>query len=78
MALAMASLQPKTTGRIAASHPLDAVFSPKSVAVLGVTATPGTVPYDIFYNILYPFQRQRCRRRAYPSGVSQQTSSSVP
>ena len=37
---------------IAKSHPLDAVFSPKSVAVLGVTPTPGTVPYDIFHNIL--------------------------
>ena len=32
--------------------PLDAVFNPRSVAVLGVTQTPGTVPYDIFYNIL--------------------------
>ena len=33
-------------------HPLDAVFCPKSVAVLGVTSTPNTVPYDIFHNIL--------------------------
>lgn len=33
-------------------HPLDGIFSPKSVAVVGVTNTPGTVPYDIFYNIL--------------------------
>jgi acetyltransferase len=31
---------------------LDGIFRPKSVAVVGVTATPGTVPYDIFYNIL--------------------------
>ena len=39
----------------ASSHgrrPLDGVLNPKSVAVVGVTATPGTVPYDIFYNIL--------------------------
>jgi len=31
---------------------LDAIFNPRSLAVLGVTRTPGTVPYDIFYNIL--------------------------
>ena len=31
---------------------LDAIFHPQSIAVLGVTPTPGTVPYDIFYNIL--------------------------
>jgi len=57
-------------------HPLDAIFAPKSVAVLGVTATPGTVPYDIFYNILtsgykgtlYPVapgKRSICAVRAY-------------
>jgi len=57
-------------------HPLDAIFSPKSVAVVGVTATPGTVPYDIFYNILtsgykgtlYPVapgKRSICAVRAY-------------
>ena len=34
------------------THPLDCIFSPKSVAVVGVTATPGTVPFDIFQNIL--------------------------
>jgi len=32
---------------------VEAVFSPRSVAVLGVTNTPGTVPHDIFMNILY-------------------------
>ena len=76
MASVMALPQPKATGGIAASHPLDAVFSPKSVAVLGVTATPGTVPYDIFHNILasgyrgtvYPVapgKRSICAVRAY-------------
>jgi len=30
---------------------LDAIFNPRSVAVLGVTQTRGTVPYDIFQNI---------------------------
>ncbi len=35
-----------------ARHPLDGLLSPQSVAVVGVTNTPGTVPYDIFYNIL--------------------------
>ena len=33
-------------------HPLDSIFYPKSVAVLGVTPTPDTVPNDIFRNIL--------------------------
>ena len=37
--------------RDTADH-ISAVFAPRSVAVLGVTATPGTVPYDIFLNIL--------------------------
>ncbi len=31
---------------------LDYIFRPKSVAVLGVTNTPGTVPHDIFINLL--------------------------
>jgi acetyl coenzyme A synthetase (ADP forming)-like protein len=55
---------------------LEGVFSPKSVAVLGVTPTPNTVPYDIFYNILssgfrgtvYPVapgKRSICAVRAY-------------
>lgn len=58
------------------SHALDAVFNPKSVAVLGVTNTPGTVPYDIFFNILtagykgtvYPVapgKRSICAVKAY-------------
>lgn len=57
-------------------HALDCVFSPKSVAVLGVTPTPGTVPYDIFHNILssgyrgtvYPVapgKRSICAVKAY-------------
>jgi acetyltransferase len=55
---------------------LEALFYPKSIAVLGVTKTPGTVPYDIFYNILasgyqgviYPVapgKRSICSVRAY-------------
>ncbi len=31
---------------------LEPIFSPQSVAVVGTTRVPGTVPYDIFYNIL--------------------------
>jgi acetyltransferase len=31
---------------------LESIFSPRSVAVVGVTRVPGTVPYDIFHNIL--------------------------
>jgi len=57
-------------------HPLNGVFYPKSVAVVGVTPTPGTVPYDIFYNLLtsgyrgtlYPVapgKRSICAVRAY-------------
>ncbi len=55
---------------------LDGIFSPKSIAVLGVTPTPNTVPYDIFHNILssgfrgtvYPVapgKRSICAVRAY-------------
>jgi len=31
---------------------MDAIFSPQSIAVLGVTNTAGTVPHDIFVNLL--------------------------
>ncbi|MEP0843064.1 MAG: acetate--CoA ligase family protein [Phycisphaerae bacterium] len=31
---------------------LEAIFRPRSIAVLGVTNTPGTVPHDIFINLL--------------------------
>jgi len=31
---------------------LDPIFSPRSVAVVGTTRVPGTVPFDIFHNIL--------------------------
>ena len=37
---------------IPGGYPRDRIFNPVSVAVMGVTPTPGTVPYDIFYNIL--------------------------
>ncbi len=37
---------------VSAPDPLDWIFYPQSIAVLGVTQTPGTVPYDIFNNIL--------------------------
>lgn len=61
---------------ITTQHPLDALVAPRSVAVVGVTPTPGTVPYDIFYNILssgyrgtvYPVapgKRSLCAVRAY-------------
>ena len=41
-----------TTKTNTAASQLDSIFYPGSVAVVGVTQTPGTVPYDIFYNIL--------------------------
>ncbi|MBN1590376.1 MAG: acetate--CoA ligase family protein [Pirellulales bacterium] len=58
------------------NHPLQSVFAPKSVAVIGVTPTPDTVPYDIFHNILtsgyrgtvYPIapgKRNICAVKAY-------------
>lgn len=40
-------------GSLGSSHPLDKLFCPRSIAVLGVTKTPGTVPYDCFWNILH-------------------------
>ena len=33
-------------------NPLDAIFEPKSVAVIGASTTPGKVGHDIFVNIL--------------------------
>ncbi len=43
---------PARPGESPAATGLDAVFRPKSIAVLGVTNTPGTVPHDIFVNLL--------------------------
>jgi acetyltransferase len=34
------------------AHPLEGLFRPKSIAVVGVTITPGTVPHDVLANIL--------------------------
>jgi len=73
---ATASSHPGTSQNATGGHRLDGVFSPKSVAVVGVTASPGTVPYDIFYNILFtgyqgtvypvaPGKRSICAVRAY-------------
>ena len=77
MALVIAGERPAGEPRAAAAaSPLAAFFSPKSVAVLGVTATPGTVPFDIFQNILVggykgtvypvaPGKKSICAVRAY-------------
>jgi acetyltransferase len=46
---------PKEDARDAAassSSGLERVLRPRSIAVLGVTPTPGSVPYDIFHNLL--------------------------
>jgi len=59
-------------------HELDAIFSPKSLAVVGASTTPGKVGHDIFVNILkggftgtlYPVNpraRSVASVRAYPS-----------
>ena len=43
--------QPHTVAATGADG-LDTIFRPESIAVLGVTNTPGTVPHDIFVNLL--------------------------
>ncbi|MBN2579809.1 MAG: acetate--CoA ligase family protein [Pirellulales bacterium] len=69
-------MHPAGAGEEPPPPPLDCIFCPQSVAVLGVTPTPNTVPYDIFYNILssgfrgtvYPVapgKRSICAVRAY-------------
>jgi len=44
--------KPSPAGCPAERHPLDFVFNPKSAVVVGANASPGTVPYDIFHNML--------------------------
>jgi len=48
----MAKLTKYSTDEGPGEYPRDRLFRPVSIAVLGVTPTPGTVPYDIFHNIL--------------------------
>ncbi|MCE5241839.1 MAG: acetate--CoA ligase family protein [Syntrophobacteraceae bacterium] len=61
-------------------HNLDAIFSPKSVAVVGASSTPGKVGHDIFCNILQggykgilypvnPSAKAVLGVRAYPSVI---------
>lgn len=49
----MSNPLPAKVGGVGGSHILDKLFCPRSIAVLGATKTPGTVPYDCFYNILH-------------------------
>jgi acetyltransferase len=71
----MSGVLEPSAGRAEAQR-LDGIFYPRSVAVVGVTPTPGTVPYDIFHNLLtsgycgtlYPVapgKRSICAVRAY-------------
>ena len=46
----------------AKKHHLDRIFYPKSVAVVGTTSVAGTVPYDIFANIV----RDKFQGPVYP------------
>ncbi len=55
-------------------YPRDRIFNPKSVAVMGVTPTPGTVPYDIFYNIL----ASGYKGVLYPVAPGKRSISAVP
>jgi len=47
-----AGIRQPASSRQDATTGMDAIFSPRSIAVLGVTNTPGTVPHDIFVNLL--------------------------
>ncbi|MBI4579658.1 MAG: acetate--CoA ligase family protein [Planctomycetes bacterium] len=51
-AVSQSTTQHEPPAAAAKAGGLDAIFRPKSVAVLGVTNTPGTVPHDIFTNLL--------------------------
>ena len=53
--------------------PLDAIFSPRSVAVVGASTTPGKVGHDIFVNIL----RGGYRGTLYPVNPRARSISSV-
>jgi len=55
-------------------YPRDRIFNPKSIAVLGVTQTPGTVPYDIFHNIL----SSGYKGVLYPVAPGKRSISAVP
>jgi acetyltransferase len=53
---------------------LDSIFCPKSIAVLGVTSTPGTVPYDCFSNIL----RGGYTGKLYPIAPGKKAIDNIP
>ncbi len=55
------------------TDPLDAIFSPKSVAVIGASTTPGKVGHDIFVNIL----KGGYTGTLYPVNPNARSSSSV-
>ena len=61
-------------GTMGGSHPLDKIFCPRSIAVVGVTKTPGTVPYDCFYNILH----SGYQGTLYPVAPGKKSICSVP
>ncbi len=53
---------------------LDGIFSPNGIAVVGVTATPGTVPYDILHNIV----ASGYQGRVYPVAPGKRTICDLP
>ncbi|MCD4700110.1 MAG: acetate--CoA ligase family protein [Phycisphaerae bacterium] len=63
-----------TVEAIPGGYPRDRIFNPKSVAVMGVNQTPGTVPYDIFYNIL----ASGYKGVLYPVAPGKRSISAVP
>ena len=62
-----------TTACLNSTESLEVIFNPRSVAVLGVTNTPGTVPHDIFLNIL----TSGYRGVLYPVAPGKQSISAV-
>ncbi len=50
--MSMTNTKSPASDAVAAAGPLDSIFAPKSIAIVGVTQTAGTVPHDIFANIL--------------------------
>ena len=66
--------EPSMQDASGAAHPLDGIFNPKAVAVVGVTVTPGTVPYDIFHNII----ASGYQGRVYPVAPGKRSICDVP
>ncbi len=70
----MAAITEYSIDSTAGTYPRDRIFNPKSIAVMGATQTPGTVPYDIFHNIL----SSGYKGVLYPVAPGKRSISAVP